>query len=185
MITLTIPRLLVEIAQAPLRCPGAYDTEMALEAVEAAVQRFIDGLDDGPYDALRAAAHALMPTRNAADAAVRLLTEAAVDGEPPDVNHEAFDDFRIEVEPDPGPAVDLGALFAAADAHGAATGEPDHALGDLQGMVRAAWNVMDQAGRRAWLASPELDALSGIPEYAGLLVPAQLANRPFGDNEEE
>ena len=64
---------------------------------------------------------------------------------------------------------DLEELFQAADAHAAEAGDLDHAVGDLQSILRAAWRVLTPAQRRALFAEPELKELSDLPEYGALI----------------
>jgi hypothetical protein len=64
---------------------------------------------------------------------------------------------------------DLEELFQAADAHGAEAGDTDHAVGDLQTILRAAWCLLTPAQRLALFAEPELEELSDLPEYAPLI----------------
>ena len=47
-------------------------------------------------------------------------------------------------------------LFAAADRHGEDTGEPDHTVGDLQGLFRLAWSTMTVSQRLEFLRSSEI-----------------------------
>lgn len=47
-------------------------------------------------------------------------------------------------------------LFRSADNHAEDTGEPDHAVGDLQDMFRMAWGVMSTAQRFQFLHQEEL-----------------------------
>jgi hypothetical protein len=71
---------------------------------------------------------------------------------------------------EPGPAaIDLDALFQAADAHAAEAGDQDYALGDLQEILRAAWRVMTADQIASLHDRPELAALSEIPEYRPVL----------------
>ena len=64
---------------------------------------------------------------------------------------------------------DLEELFQAADAHVAEAGDLDHAVGDLQAILRAAWRLLAPTQRRALFAEPELEELSDLPEYAPLI----------------
>lgn len=64
---------------------------------------------------------------------------------------------------------DLDELFEAADAHAAAAGDADHAVGDLQAILRAAWRILSPAQRRDLFAEPELQELSELPEYGPLI----------------
>jgi len=50
-------------------------------------------------------------------------------------------------------------IFAAADQHGEDSGEPDHAVGDLQGMLRLAWDIMTVSQRLQLLRKPEFETL--------------------------
>lgn len=50
-------------------------------------------------------------------------------------------------------------LFRSADNHAEDTGEPDHAVGDLQDMFRMAWNLMSTAQRLQFLRQDGLDDL--------------------------
>lgn len=50
----------------------------------------------------------------------------------------------------------LESLFRSADNHAEDTGEPDHAVGDLQDMFRMAWGVMSIAQRLQFLQQEEL-----------------------------
>lgn len=53
-----------------------------------------------------------------------------------------------------GPPSDhLEKLFTAADRHGEDTGEPDHTVGDLQDLLRSAWEIMTPAQRMALMAT--------------------------------
>jgi hypothetical protein len=66
-------------------------------------------------------------------------------------------------------------LFRAADAHAADAGDADHAVGDLQLIIRAAWQVLTASQRRDLFARPELAELSDLPEYEPLI--AHLSRR--------
>lgn len=50
-------------------------------------------------------------------------------------------------------------LFEAADNHAEDTGEFDHAIGDLQDLLRSAWSIMTVAQRQAFLESDQADAV--------------------------
>jgi hypothetical protein len=63
----------------------------------------------------------------------------------------------------------LEELFRAADAHAATAGDPDHAVGDLQEILRAAWRVLTPKQRAELFAQPELVALAELPEYGSLI----------------
>lgn len=52
----------------------------------------------------------------------------------------------------------LDKLFTAADNHAEDTGE-DHAVGDLQDMLRAAWGLLSPAQRKAFLASAGVEGV--------------------------
>jgi hypothetical protein len=64
---------------------------------------------------------------------------------------------------------DLDDLFGAADAHAAEAGDPDHAVGDLQEILRAAWRVMTPAQRTAPFAQRALGDLAELPEFGPLI----------------
>jgi hypothetical protein len=64
---------------------------------------------------------------------------------------------------------DLEELFQAADAHAGAAGDADHAVGDLQAILRAAWRILTPAQRLVLFAEPELQELSELPEYGPLI----------------
>ena len=64
---------------------------------------------------------------------------------------------------------ELDDLFRAADAHAAEAGDLDHAVGDLQEILRAAWRVLTPQQRRDLFAQPELADLAGLPEYEPLI----------------
>ena len=85
MTTITIPRLLVAIAQAPFGPAGEYDPELAQAALEGAVQHFIHGLLTADYDALAKAVHTRVkprsPVRSRRDVIVQVLCAIAVDGD--------------------------------------------------------------------------------------------------------
>lgn len=53
----------------------------------------------------------------------------------------------------------LERLLQAADNHAEDSGEPDHAIGDLQDLLRAAWALMTLEQRRALVASDAADAV--------------------------
>lgn len=53
----------------------------------------------------------------------------------------------------------LKMIFDAADAHGEDSGEPDHTVGDLQDLLREAWNVMSVKQKEALLRSDAMDNL--------------------------
>lgn len=53
----------------------------------------------------------------------------------------------------------LDKLFAAADAHGEDSGEPDHTIGDLQGLLRRAWSLMSISQQLKMLQSAEVNDL--------------------------
>jgi hypothetical protein len=57
----------------------------------------------------------------------------------------------------------------AAEAHAAEAGATDHAVGDLQFILRATWRLLTPAQRRALFAEPGLQELSGLPEYEQLI----------------
>lgn len=59
----------------------------------------------------------------------------------------------------------LQMIFDAADAHGEDTGEPDHTVGDLQDVLRAAWNLMSEAQREALMDS---ETVQSTLEMGGL-----------------
>lgn len=50
----------------------------------------------------------------------------------------------------------LDKLFAAADNHGEDTGDGDHAFGDLQDLLRAAWKIFTPAQQRLLLGTEEV-----------------------------
>lgn len=58
----------------------------------------------------------------------------------------------------------LQKLFDAADAHGEDAGEPDHAVGDLQELLRSAWTLMTPAQRREFLQG---DAVENVVATGG------------------
>lgn len=58
-----------------------------------------------------------------------------------------------ESEPTPDP--DLERVFAAADCHGEASLDKDHAVGDLQNFIRACWARLTPEARREVLAEHE------------------------------
>jgi hypothetical protein len=64
---------------------------------------------------------------------------------------------------------ELDELFRAADAHAADAGDADHAVGDLQLIIRAAWQVLTPSQRRDLFARPEFAELSELPEYGPLI----------------
>lgn len=51
-------------------------------------------------------------------------------------------------------------LLVAADNHGEDSGEPDHAVGDLQGLLRRAWGIMSISQRLQLLKTSEVAALT-------------------------
>lgn len=51
-------------------------------------------------------------------------------------------------------------LFNAADAHGEDSGEPDHTVGDLQGLVTLMWGLLTPSQRVAVLESSEVEELA-------------------------
>lgn len=51
-------------------------------------------------------------------------------------------------------------LLVAADNHGEDSGEPDHTVGDLQGLLRRAWGIMSVSQRRQLLKTSEVAALT-------------------------
>lgn len=53
----------------------------------------------------------------------------------------------------------LERLLQAADNHAEDAGEPDHAVGDLQDLLRAAWALMTVEQRRALVTSDAAEAL--------------------------
>lgn len=53
-------------------------------------------------------------------------------------------------------------LFVAADNHGEDAGDPDHAVGDLQGLLRRAWAVMTISQRLQLLKTSEVDELAEL-----------------------
>jgi hypothetical protein len=53
----------------------------------------------------------------------------------------------------------LKKLFKAADNHAEDTGEADHAVGDLQDVLRAAWDLMTPEQRGQLLESDAVEAL--------------------------
>jgi hypothetical protein len=68
---------------------------------------------------------------------------------------------------------------ARADEHAAASGDGDHAVGDLQAFFRAAFGLLTPARRRRSFDDPEVSDLAGLSEYAGLLdVPGQELTPP-------
>lgn len=50
-------------------------------------------------------------------------------------------------------------LLVAADNHGEDSGEPDHTVGDLQGLLRRAWDIMSVSQRLQLLQSDEVENL--------------------------
>lgn len=52
-------------------------------------------------------------------------------------------------------------LITAADQHGADSGEPDHTVGDLQDMLRAAWELLSTSQKRDFLMH---DAVESVVE---------------------
>lgn len=61
----------------------------------------------------------------------------------------------------------LEILFKAADDHGEDTGEPDHSVGDLQGMLREAWSILTTNQKARLLLSESVqDLLDLTEEYA-------------------
>ena len=68
-----------------------------------------------------------------------------------------------------GDLPELDELFRAADAHAADVGDADHAIGDLQLIIRAAWPVLTPSQRRDLFDRPELAELSELPEYGPLI----------------
>lgn len=66
---------------------------------------------------------------------------------------------------------EIEALFAAADAHAAAAGDPDYAVGDLQQILRATWRIMTPRQRAAVFKAPELTNLAELSEYERLVGP--------------
>lgn len=69
-----------------------------------------------------------------------------------------------------------GYLFAAADNHGADTGEPDHTVGDLQDVFRKAWALMLPSQRVELLQSNAVDSLLECGAR-GKFKPSTLVNR--------
>ena len=53
----------------------------------------------------------------------------------------------------------LQKLFDAADNHAGDTGEADHAVGDLQGLLRSAWTLMTLAQQREFLKGDAVENL--------------------------
>lgn len=53
----------------------------------------------------------------------------------------------------------LDQLFLSADNHAEDTGEPDHAVGDLQDMLRLAWHIMPTSLKLQFLRQPDLEDL--------------------------
>jgi hypothetical protein len=71
----------------------------------------------------------------------------------------------------------LEALFTAADNHAQDSCEPDHAVGDLQDMMRLAWSAMSVRQRLQLLRNPELGALledGARGEFSGKSLAAEL-----------
>lgn len=58
----------------------------------------------------------------------------------------------------------LTKLFSAADNHAEDSGEPDHAVGDLQDLLREAWGIMTASQKMALL---EGDAVEQVLETGG------------------
>lgn len=67
-----------------------------------------------------------------------------------------------EAQPDP----DLERFLAGAQRHGAESDEPEHEVGDLQDMLRAAWALMSPEQRAEWERSAAAEAMR---EWAGFL----------------
>lgn len=53
----------------------------------------------------------------------------------------------------------LEKLLKAADNHGEDAGEPDHTVGDLQDLLRCAWDIMSVSQKIQFLKSDEVDSL--------------------------
>lgn len=70
-----------------------------------------------------------------------------------------FDEFKSRVEQLTRREPVIEMLFAAADAHGEDTGEPDHAVGDLQDLLRLAWGIMTLDQQLQFLALPETQSI--------------------------
>lgn len=51
-------------------------------------------------------------------------------------------------------------MLKAADNHGEDSGEPDHTVGDLQGLLRRAWDIMSISQRLQLLKSSEVEDLA-------------------------
>jgi len=66
----------------------------------------------------------------------------------------------------------LKKLFDAADAHGEDSGEPDHTVGDLQGLLRKAWSLMSKKQKLEFLASDEVEELVDMGARGDFDVPA-------------
>lgn len=55
-------------------------------------------------------------------------------------------------------------LFRAAQEHAENTGEPDHEVGDLQGLLAAAWDLMTPYQRHQFMRSPQVLELPDLDE---------------------
>lgn len=72
-----------------------------------------------------------------------------------------------------GKEPDVDTLIEAAERHGKDS-EPDHEVGDLQQLLRAAWGLMTPDQRQALLVSPEAEDVlmhGGEPEGGESLSP--------------
>lgn len=58
----------------------------------------------------------------------------------------------------------LEILFKAADDHGEDTGEPDHSIGDLQGLLREAWSLLTADQKAQLLESESVQDLLDLTE---------------------
>lgn len=75
----------------------------------------------------------------------------------------------------------LEKLFSAADTHGEDSGEPDHTVGDLQDMMRLAWDIMSVGQKLQFLRNPYLRALlqDGTgDEFSAESLAAQVLDQP-------
>lgn len=58
----------------------------------------------------------------------------------------------------------LDHLFTLADRHGTRSGEPDHTVGDLQDLLRAAYGLFTPEQKKSFLASDEVADLKEVAE---------------------
>lgn len=143
----------------------------------AVIKRYIDGggtacpfcdsddIEAGPLEADGRSASGLVECHACGECWREVFTLSAVgplDESAPETETETPESNESSDRPA------LEVLFDAADAHAAAAGDPNYAVGDLQEILRAAWRIMTPRQRAALFMRSELVNLAELPEYERL-----------------